>query len=557
MVEITASVGRNGINKRQDVIKIKQLINKNAHLLVPLESLQETDALDEPTIDAIETFQQRVVLIKPDGRVDPHGQTLKKLNENATPSHTARPQLIFPLRARPTASYKTGGRQFGAQRNGRKHAACDLLAEPETEILAMEDGKVVRDIYPFYAGTFALEVQHKGLLVRYGEIKRTAAGIHLGSMVSKGQVIAYVGQLHSGSSMLHLEMYSGTAQGPLTTNLAPYTRRADLLNPTDYLDLAVLWNATEPLPVGMGRVNQRVSSSVSLRSAPSTAATPPLAQLQPGTLCEVLRAVAGTPYDPGQRTDWYEVQYQDMHGFIAAYYIDYQPGPSMAPDQHQEHDWYKMTQCSHEQKVYLVCMADETPLCKVPLDQTMQDLRSRIDELLQQHVRALTWVSETAMDLTRVPLYAAYYQQDVSAPPPPLDSDTEVMARTLYGEARGESDQGKTAVGWVIMNRVAFAQARGTYWWGNTIRNVCLKPFQFSCWNLNDPNRRIIETVRPGDPIFDRCLEIAQQVIAGRLPSPVDGATHYYAQYINRPAWVPGATFVTQIGVHKFYKDVR
>ena len=36
---------------------------------------------------------------------------------------------------------------------------------------------------------------------------------------------------------------------------------------------------------------------------------------------------------------------------------------------------------------------------------------------------------------------------------------------------------------WVIRNR-----ADNPRWWGNDITDVCLKKYQFSCWNHNDPN---------------------------------------------------------------------
>jgi hypothetical protein len=142
-------------------------------------------------------------------------------------------------------------------------------------------------------------------------------------------------------------------------------------------------------------------------------------------------------------------------------------------------------------------------------------------------------------------------------PEEPVDqNDVDIMARTIFGEARGEADDGKIAVGWVVMNRVAYAQDRGGYWWGDSIRRVCLKPWQFSCWNSNDPNRSVIERVKSSNPVFNHCLEIAMQVITRQVPDPADEATHYYAEYISPPSWVNDATFVTQIGVHRFYKDI-
>ena len=56
------------------------------------------------------------------------------------------------------------------------------------------------------------------------------------------------------------------------------------------------------------------------------------------------------------------------------------------------------------------------------------------------------------------------------------DRDIDVLARTIYGEARGESISGMEAVASVVLNRVAFSKRRRRYWWGNTITEVCRKP---------------------------------------------------------------------------------
>lgn len=64
------------------------------------------------------------------------------------------------------------------------------------------------------------------------------------------------------------------------------------------------------------------------------------------------------------------------------------------------------------------------------------------------------------------------------------DKEIDLLARTAWGEARGEGVSGMQAVINVVQNRVA----RGG-WWGATIEDVVLKPWQFSAWNANDPNR--------------------------------------------------------------------
>ena len=61
-----------------------------------------------------------------------------------------------------------------------------------------------------------------------------------GDNVTVGQVIAYVGD-QPGGDMLHLELFSDTASGDLTTDRnnpanAPYYRRSDLMDPTPILD---------------------------------------------------------------------------------------------------------------------------------------------------------------------------------------------------------------------------------------------------------------------------------------------------------------------------------
>jgi hypothetical protein len=89
----------------------------------------------------------------------------------------------------------------------------------------------------FYHHTYALVVQHHGFLARYCEIRGVALGVGRGSVVKAGDHIAYVGKMFI-DSMLHLEIYSKPHAAGLLTNRknAPFQRRADLQNPTTFLD---------------------------------------------------------------------------------------------------------------------------------------------------------------------------------------------------------------------------------------------------------------------------------------------------------------------------------
>jgi N-acetylmuramoyl-L-alanine amidase len=128
----------------------------------------------------------------------------------------------------------------------------------------------------------------------------------------------------------------------------------------------------------------------------------------------------------------------------------------------------------------------------------------------------------------------------------------DVLARTIWGEARGQGVTGMEAVAAVVLNRVAVAAARGGYWWGNDIISVCQKPYQFSCWNRSDPNYRKLLEVTEKNIHFATCIRIARRAVAGVLEDPTGGATHYHTTAIS-PYWSQGKTPTAVIKDHIFY----
>lgn len=138
------------------------------------------------------------------------------------------------------------------------------------------------------------------------------------------------------------------------------------------------------------------------------------------------------------------------------------------------------------------------------------------------------------------------------------NDDINILAKTLYGEARGEGNMGIEAVACVVMNRVAYSKKRGgKYWWGSTPKEVCLKKYQFSCWNDGDPNRRLLERDMSGDIVYGLCERIATKAVNGMLADITDGATHYLTeQGIKAASWDDRHTQHMKIGKHYFYKDI-
>jgi len=127
---------------------------------------------------------------------------------------------------------------------------------------------------------------------------------------------------------------------------------------------------------------------------------------------------------------------------------------------------------------------------------------------------------------------------------------SEILAKTIWGEARGEPLAGKVAVANVIINR---ADKGG--WWGSTIEDVCLKDQQFSCWNEFDPNFKKLRVINKKDPAFRDCLMIAEMADKNLLNDVTDGATHYHAIGAD-PWWSRDQTPVATIGNHAFYKGI-
>lgn len=131
-----------------------------------------------------------------------------------------------------------------------------------------------------------------------------------------------------------------------------------------------------------------------------------------------------------------------------------------------------------------------------------------------------------------------------------MSDPIDTMARTIYGEARGEGNDGMEAVASVIMNRVDHPG-----WWGDTIENVCLTPYQFSCWNQGDPNRDIITAVNMTNPIFTQCMNIAHRAVIGKVDDKTGGANSYYDRRMSvPPKWSNGLEPTASIGHHLFFK---
>jgi N-acetylmuramoyl-L-alanine amidase len=133
------------------------------------------------------------------------------------------------------------------------------------------------------------------------------------------------------------------------------------------------------------------------------------------------------------------------------------------------------------------------------------------------------------------------------------DHDLDILARTIYGEARGEfvkyGPAALMAVGNVIVNR----WKRGGKF-GKTLAEVCLKSKQFSCWNENDPNCTLIQKKDLEiDPLFKMCQAVGKKIALGLWPDLTRESDHYHATSC-KPYWATAKKIRLRLGHHVFYK---
>lgn len=127
-----------------------------------------------------------------------------------------------------------------------------------------------------------------------------------------------------------------------------------------------------------------------------------------------------------------------------------------------------------------------------------------------------------------------------------------VAALTVYGEARGEGTEGMAGVAWVIRNRKEDRR------WPPNYLDVCLQPWQFSCWNDDDPNREKLAKVNFRDRHFKEAFSIAVITLLSNCTADItSGANHYLHWKLaqsNPPSWYKEDKITEKIRNHVFLK---
>lgn len=123
-------------------------------------------------------------------------------------------------------------------------------------------------------------------------------------------------------------------------------------------------------------------------------------------------------------------------------------------------------------------------------------------------------------------------------------TNINILARTIWAEAKKEGDTGMRAVASVIYNR-----GNGNV--PNMIREI-KKPNQFSCWNSMNWNNFTLKT--KSGKAWENAEKIANELVSYKF-SPTTTANHYYNPSLCTPSWshIKGKIRPhTKIGSHIF-----
>lgn len=117
------------------------------------------------------------------------------------------------------------------------------------------------------------------------------------------------------------------------------------------------------------------------------------------------------------------------------------------------------------------------------------------------------------------------------------ETDRNILALTLLGEAGGEGYEGMLAVMHSINNRAMSGR------WGSNLAAIAIQKnaagvHQYSTWNTpelggNNPAARF----NARQPVYAQAVRAINAVLNGESVDPTQGATHYYAKGSTKPYW--------------------
>lgn len=116
------------------------------------------------------------------------------------------------------------------------------------------------------------------------------------------------------------------------------------------------------------------------------------------------------------------------------------------------------------------------------------------------------------------------------------EEEIDLLAKVVYGEARGEPQEGKVAVCAVVLNRIKSKD------FPDKIKDIVYQKDAFTAVDDGQIN------LEPDDSAYDAVYE----ALKGK--DPTEGALYYWNPVTATSQWVKNRTIIKQIGRHVFAK---
>ena len=123
-----------------------------------------------------------------------------------------------------------------------------------------------------------------------------------------------------------------------------------------------------------------------------------------------------------------------------------------------------------------------------------------------------------------------------------VNPQVECLTEAIYFEGRSESFIGQLAIANVILNRVKSKK------YPNNVCGVVHEKNQFSYYWDGKPE------IMNDSLAIEVAYKVASISLVGASVDTINGATHYHATYV-KPSWSYKLQYLSQIGLHKFYKE--
>lgn len=144
------------------------------------------------------------------------------------------------------------------------------------------------------------------------------------------------------------------------------------------------------------------------------------------------------------------------------------------------------------------------------------------------------------------------------------DTETMILARLIFGEARNQSKEAMIGIAWSVKNRLLAKRKYFGFGYHEIIQKNDGRYYQFSAFIPGDLNYELLidpfkNNNQTETQAWFQAYDVAVDIINGKTEDPTGCATYFHSKDFSPKKFieetVPGAIYLTTIGAFLFYQD--